>query len=862
MSTKTHTVNRDARVADAVDLGSGACDHLNVGTYGGYQYLTWLAFTGESWSGIPSAASISSAVLKIYAGSQYHVARTAGTMRARRTSSIGTIFTEGTSTHPMEASNSVTGTTDPAVTSTDSATVSVADADGWKSITITNIIKAYYGQSNYAICLDDNGSALVVEFDSREAGTNDAYITITYDANSAPTAPTLNAPANSSLVGSTTPTYDFTHNDPDGDACASWDLQVDQTTADGVTPDWVSPIVDLVNQTSDLTNPIQVTPGTALTRGNWYAYRARTADAANGDGAWSSPKFFKVGALPTTALTVPLTGQTARVYYNPGTNTTPKFRVSWSFADTDGHAQASAIIRVYAASGSPGSQGALQHTHNHSGSETTADLSAYSPTNGTYYFITVQVTCETGGQSAETTSIPTRVRWGRASYYYSIGSTPVSWGTPILTSTVPANTELDVEYAGSTNTTEPTTWYATTAEVPLGTNTYLWHRATMVGWGSATPSKPALQSIALYWSATSLTPDHWVLGTGASIDTGTQYYGSQCLKVVQDNVGSTRSAYQTVFCQPNTTYMLQARIKVQNNPRARIQIWSADGVTLLAQTGQLTVTTDWVNAQNVPYVYSVAWNSGGNTSVRVVCTTETGATGTAWFDAIMLAASTIVQPWSPGFVGDPVVIDSGGLQVDAVAGGVFRLRGQTGGTRDTVELGLKGLEFGLDTEVYSDEDNHISVKGSGAAQKGSVLPTGALVMWGTTTAPAGFLLCDGTSYLRADYATLFGVIGTTFGSVDGTHFNVPDMRQRFPLGLAASGTGSTLGGTGGSIDHVHTVATHNHGGNTGVYTAVSDVSGAGNVRASTHSHTIATHAANDTTTENPPFLALTYVIKT
>jgi microcystin-dependent protein len=58
-----------------------------------------------------------------------------------------------------------------------------------------------------------------------------------------------------------------------------------------------------------------------------------------------------------------------------------------------------------------------------------------------------------------------------------------------------------------------------------------------------------------------------------------------------------------------------------------------------------------------------------------------------------------------------------------------------------------------------------------------LVPSGvALPYVASGAAPSGFLLCDGTSYLRASYAGLFAVIGTTYGSVDGSHFNVPDFR--------------------------------------------------------------------------------------
>ena len=90
-----------------------------------------------------------------------------------------------------------------------------------------------------------------------------------------------------------------------------------------------------------------------------------------------------------------------------------------------------------------------------------------------------------------------------------------------------------------------------------------------------------------------------------------------------------------------------------------------------------------------------------------------------------------------------------------------------------------------------------AVAGAINAMVGLVLP------FAGSSAPAGWLLCDGSSVLRATYADLFAVVGTTYGSADASHFNVPDLRGRFPLGKAAAGTGSTLGAVGGAIDHAH-----------------------------------------------------------
>jgi len=86
---------------------------------------------------------------------------------------------------------------------------------------------------------------------------------------------------------------------------------------------------------------------------------------------------------------------------------------------------------------------------------------------------------------------------------------------------------------------------------------------------------------------------------------------------------------------------------------------------------------------------------------------------------------------------------------------------------------------------------------------------------GPTNPSPNFLPCDGSSLLRADYPDLFTVIGVNYGSVDGSHFNVPDLRGRVPLGVGTGGGLSTytLGQAGGEESHQLTIgelASHTH----------------------------------------------------
>lgn len=71
------------------------------------------------------------------------------------------------------------------------------------------------------------------------------------------------------------------------------------------------------------------------------------------------------------------------------------------------------------------------------------------------------------------------------------------------------------------------------------------------------------------------------------------------------------------------------------------------------------------------------------------------------------------------------------------------------------------------------------------AFKKLVCPVGTITAFGGTTAPTGWLLCDGNA-ISGGYTELIALVGA----------NTPDMRGRFPLGDNAS---LTLLGTGGSV---------------------------------------------------------------
>jgi microcystin-dependent protein len=121
-------------------------------------------------------------------------------------------------------------------------------------------------------------------------------------------------------------------------------------------------------------------------------------------------------------------------------------------------------------------------------------------------------------------------------------------------------------------------------------------------------------------------------------------------------------------------------------------------------------------------------------------------------------------------------------------------------------------------------DGTIVLADLAAALQAFLVPVGTIAMYGGSTAPTGWLLCDGTS--TTGYSTLAGIVGAT----------TPDLRGRFAIGDNAS---LTLLGTGGST----TIAEGNLPSHTHTFSATSGAMSANStlshsITDSGHTHTI------------------------
>jgi microcystin-dependent protein len=105
----------------------------------------------------------------------------------------------------------------------------------------------------------------------------------------------------------------------------------------------------------------------------------------------------------------------------------------------------------------------------------------------------------------------------------------------------------------------------------------------------------------------------------------------------------------------------------------------------------------------------------------------------------------------------------------------------------------------------------------------SGVPTGAVMDYGGSTAPGGWLECDGSAVSRATYPKLFAILSTTWGAGNGsTTFNLPDFRNKARIG---KGTGTVTEDVTASSSNGFTVSSNNTKWITGMTVVLSNLTG-------------------------------------
>lgn len=215
------------------------------------------------------------------------------------------------------------------------------------------------------------------------------------------------------------------------------------------------------------------------------------------------------------------------------------------------------------------------------------------------------------------------------------------------------------------------------------------------------------------------------------------------------------------------------KIKLRNGTAAA---WdSADPTLLLGERGLETDTLLAKTGDGSTAWTSLPYDNYGLSATKSASYTILDADAN-WFDVTTGAGDdTLTLPTLADNQDREITI----VKVDAGAG-VIILDGE----------GAETIEGNTSYTLVGQYDK-VTVRGSAATWLvvSTVERAGIIKQFGNTSAPAGYLACDGSAISRTTYATLFAAISTVWGVGDGsTTFNVPDMRGAFLRGTGSHGS--------------------------------------------------------------------------
>ena len=273
----------------------------------------------------------------------------------------------------------------------------------------------------------------------------------------------------------------------------------------------------------------------------------------------------------------------------------------------------------------------------------------------------------------------------------------------------------------------------------------------------------------------------------------------------------------------------------------------------------------WYNTNNGQlYVFTTnAWNVVQG-SVSGIATLTANApielTGASTDPTIIITQATTSAAGSMRFAtqseADAATLNNVALTPSSMANGINNY------LPPATEIGRGVIELATTAEVTAGTDDSKAITPEALAASlsglGLTIPAGTISAYAGSTAPSGYLECNGSQQSRTTFADLFSVISTTYGTGDNsTTFNLPDLRGEFIRGLDSS-RGVDIGRNLGSFQS-DSFASHSHTGVSG--NPGTDPARKGGANRVDDTDVYATNAVGETETR-PRNVALMFIIKT
>jgi hypothetical protein len=521
---------------------------------------------------------------------------------------------------------------------------------------------------------------------STHTGQTGAYLY--YEAsNSAPTAPSLTSPANGGRITASNnpPLYKWTHNDPDNDPQFAYQVQVDTSSS------FTNPL-----DTGKVTSSTQQHQGAnALAVGSLYYWRVRTWDTSNEVSPWSATRNFRVNRLPTATKTSPVNNGFPVIHNlatdltswsSGGSHSRPRF--TWTFSDPDGDAKSGHRVRIYSAS----SGGSLLHDSGVVANNHLHYDAPWAGVQGTQYWWTLDVRDAYNEWSGESSRTGFKMRWAQGQYQFqlpALGTSSWSWSAAALVN--PGQVGYLFRAASGANGSGATAWKSSIGAVQRITSgtEYL---NVAVRLAATTPgSNPSLPDMTFRYVAGGIQPDQWsYFGTANDwlLDSEMRRFGSQSLRFTASST-AFKAAYQDVSVSPNTEYTLSAYVNTGATPTegtVRLRLYDTAWPGAGGERSDLYLDTSRFQTQDTSGAregwqrLALRFRTADQNRLRLGITFGVAPVvgDMFWVDSVQLEESTMPTPWQPGLAGDAAVVDVGGVVIDGVNGGIFRMRTSDG----------------------------------------------------------------------------------------------------------------------------------------------------------------------------------------
>lgn len=329
--------------------------------------------------------------------------------------------------------------------------------------------------------------------------------------------------------------------------------------------------------------------------------------------------------------------------------------------------------------------------------------------NGTEYWWTIEVQDSSGQTSSESARYAFKVRWGQVIHSWDSGSTSSSqWDLDYPAA--PAGTQTIVLYRSTTTSTATTgTWYSSLSDVDTGKR-YL---QTMLRLSTDAGAQPSTADMTFSYLGTSVSPDNWEVDANGTLvlDNSTYRFGTKSGYLEATSSAATliqpkrNTSEWDVSVIPGNSYIFSAYVRPSTQTLAssrtiKLRIYNGSGGSSSpgAEVGLGSDNYTDFEVQDGWYRLSYSFIAPGQWAKPVI-ELGTGA-GAAALDAMhidgaQIEEGNVVRSWTPGFVTQAITMEGSGIAIDKQGGGSLRLRGSdTTGTRNIIELGANGLDFG------------------------------------------------------------------------------------------------------------------------------------------------------------------------